>query len=41
MPMGERGAVLADLAEGNLSMGQILEKRARREARRNRRKLAD
>jgi membrane protein len=40
MPMGERGAVLADLAEGNLSMGQILEKRARREARRNRRKLA-
>lgn len=33
-PMGERGAVLADLAEGSLSVSQILEKRARRHARR-------
>ena len=31
-PMGERGAVLADLAEGALSTQQLLEKRARRQA---------
>lgn len=35
-PMGQRGAVLADLAEGSLSMRQLLEKRARRQARRER-----
>lgn len=34
LPMGERGAVLADLAEGGLPMAQLLEKRARRQARR-------
>lgn len=33
-PMGERGAVLADLAEGDISLEALLEKRARRHARR-------
>lgn len=34
LPMGERGAVLADLAEGGLPLATLLEKRARRQARR-------
>jgi membrane protein len=36
-PMGERGAVLADLAEGGISMDKLVEKRARRQARHMRR----
>lgn len=37
-PMGERGAVLADLAEGGISMSRLIEKRARRQAQRTRRR---
>lgn len=38
-PMGERGAVLADLAEGGLSEDRLLEKRARRQTQGRRRRL--
>jgi membrane protein len=37
LPMGERGAVLADLAEGGIAMDRLIEKRARRQARHMRR----
>ena len=35
MPMGERGAVLADLAEGGLSLEQWMQKSERRAVRRH------
>jgi membrane protein len=38
LPMGERGAVLADLAEGGISMSRLIEKRAHRQAQRMRRR---
>lgn len=38
LPMGERGAVLADVAEGGLSTAQVIEKRMRRQAARARRR---
>lgn len=38
LPMGQRGAVLADLAEGGIPLDMLLEKRARRQARRNSRR---
>jgi membrane protein len=38
LPMGERGAVLADLAEGGVPMDRLIEKRARRQARHMRRR---
>ena len=37
-PMGERGAVLADLAEGGMPMDRLIEKRARRHAQRDARR---
>lgn len=38
LPMGERGAVLADLEEGGIPLATLLEKRARRQARRSARR---